>query len=83
MGLTIDKSDATWPQKPTSFPELMTPVEAAMFLRLDEIGHNPKSAKRTMNYWREKGLLKATKYAKHVWYLKKELNDFLTCKTES
>lgn len=72
----------SWPKRPASFPELMTPVEAAMFLRLDETGHNPKSAKRTLNYWRDKGCLKATKYSRHVWYLKEELNRFLQRKTE-
>ncbi len=48
-----------------------------MFLRLDQIGHTPKSAKRTLNYWRDHDELKATKFAKHVWYLKKELEKFL------
>lgn len=31
-----------WPAKLEAFPDLMTPVEAAMFLRLDEIGHTLK-----------------------------------------
>ncbi len=53
----------------------MTPVEAAMFLRLDQIGHTPKSAKRTLDYWRNHDELKATKFAKHVWYLKKSLRN--------
>ena len=71
-----------WPQRPDVFPELMTPVEAAMFLRLDQTGHTPKSAKRTLNYWRDHGQLNATKYARRVWYLKKELEKFLQNKTE-
>jgi len=60
----------------------MTPVEAAMFLRLDETGHSPKSAARTLNYWRDRGDLNATKYARRVWFLKKELEKFLHQKTE-
>jgi len=60
----------------------MTPVEAALYLRLDLIGHNPQSAIRTLNYWRDKGELKATKYARHLWFLKHELDNFLTNKTE-
>ena len=76
------KHQNNWPVKPDSFSELMTPVEAAQFLRLDEIGHNPKSAKRTLNYWRDHGELKATKYGRHVWYLKDELEAFLKKKTE-
>ena len=71
-----------WPPRPQAFPELMTPVEAAMFLRLDETAHNPQSASRTLNYWRDRGLLRATKYARRVWYLKKELEAFLENKTE-
>lgn len=60
----------------------MTPVEAAMFLRLNETGHNPLSACRTLNYWRDKGELKATKYARRVWYLRGELEAFLRKKTD-
>jgi len=71
-----------WPSRPQAFPELMTPVEAAMFLRLDETGHNPRSASRTLDYWRDKGLLRATKYARRVWYLRGELEAFLKKKTE-
>ena len=76
-------NDNTWPPRPKGFPDLMTPVEAAMFLRLDETAHNPQSASRTLNYWRDRGLLRATKYARRVWYLKKELEAFLENKTES
>ena len=70
-----------WPERPRSFPDLMTPVEAAMFLRLDQIGHSPESAKRTLNYWRDQGELKATKYARRLWYLKEEIETFLRNKT--
>ena len=78
-----DKADRdNWPEKTEAFPDLMTPEEAAQFLRLDQCGHNPKSAKRTLNYWRDQGELKATKYGRHVWYLKSELEAFLKRKTE-
>ncbi|MCE9554586.1 MAG: helix-turn-helix domain-containing protein [Planctomycetes bacterium] len=73
-----------WPGRPSVFPDLMTPVEAAQYLRLHETGiHGPDSANRTLNYWRDKGVLKATKYARHVWYRKSELDRFLAAKTES
>jgi hypothetical protein len=75
------QSNKTWPNRPDNFPELMTPAEAAMFLRLDETGHTPDSATRTLNYWRNQGFLKATKYARRVWYLKEELKNFLKNKT--
>jgi hypothetical protein len=71
-----------WPQRPNVFPDLMTPAEAAMFLRLDQTGHTPRSARRTLNYWRDRGELRATKYARRVWYLKGELEAFLANKTE-
>lgn len=78
-----EDNNGQWPERPKEFPELLTPVEAAMFLRLDETGHNPQSACRTLNYWRDRGELKATKYARRVWYLKEQLQAFLRNKTES
>lgn len=77
-----NKELQSWPQAPTAFPPVMTSTEAAQYLRLDCTNHTPESAKRTLNYWREHGELKATKYARHVWYLKKELENFLENKTE-
>jgi len=79
---SLNPGNSEWPERPNEFPDLMTPVEAAMFLRLDETGHNPKTAFRTLNYWRDKGELRATKYARRVWYLKEELEKFLQNKTE-
>ena len=59
-------------------------MEAAQYLRLDELGsHTPASAIRTLNYWRDKGQLKATKFARHIWYRKSELDRFLSVKTEA
>ena len=82
MDGTADIQDTQWPARPLLFPDLMTPVEAAMFLRLNETEHNPQSASRTLNYWRDRGELKATKYARRVWFLKRELEKFLENKTE-
>ena len=37
-----------WPPHPEAFPDLMNPVEAAQYLRLDQTGrHTPKSPLRT------------------------------------
>jgi len=80
--LVSESNDRKWPERPRVFPDLMTPIEAAMFLRLDQTGHNPESACRTLNYWRDRGELKATKYARRVWYLKRELEKFLQNKTQ-
>jgi hypothetical protein len=82
MEHSAENNGNEWPPRPQAFPDLMTPVEAAMFLRLDETGHNPVSARRTMDYWRDKGELRATKFARRVWYLKQELEAFLKNKTE-
>lgn len=79
---TTKSAKDKWPQRPPEFPELMTPVEAAMFLRLDQVGHSPETSKRTLNYWRDKGELKATKFARHIWYTKQELDLFIKNKTE-
>lgn len=78
-----DSSSDQWPPRPDIFGDLLTPVEAAQYLRLDEIGsHSPKSAIRTLKYFRDRGELKATKFARHVWYRKAELDCFLVVKTE-
>ena len=76
-------SALAWPARPLVFPELLTPLEAAQYLRLDELGtHTPQTATRTLKFWRDRGELRATKYARHVWYRKTELDRFLTVKTE-
>ena len=74
---------ADWPARPEIFPELLNPIEAAQYLRLDEVGHTPKSAIRTLTYWRDKGQLKATKFARRVWFRRSELDRFLEVKTEA
>ena len=81
--MTHTEKTKSWPPRPDHFPELMTPVEAAMYLRLDDTKLTPTKVFRTLNYWRDKGQLKATKYARRVWYLKSELNIFLKTKTEA
>ena len=73
----------SWPERPPTFGNLLTPIEAAQYLRLDETnGHTPESAIRTLKYWRDRGELKATKYARRVWYRRVELDRFLERKTE-
>lgn len=72
-----------WPPRPTTFGELLTPIEEAQYLRLDETGlHSPRGAVRTLKYWRDRRELRATRYARHVWYRRSELDKFLTVKTE-
>ena len=74
---------SAWPNRPEVFPAIMTFTEAAMFLRLDHTSHTPESAKRTLGYWRGRGELRGTRYARHIWYLKDELEAFLKRKTEA
>lgn len=72
-----------WPPRPERFGALLSAIEAAQYLRLDETGtRTPESALRTLDYWRSRGELKATKYARRVWYRKVELDRFLELKTE-
>ena len=79
---TEQNSEGRWPNHPDILPPVMTPTEAALFLRLEQTAHTPTSAKRTLDYWRNRGELRATKYARSVWYLKEELEAFLKRKTE-
>lgn len=73
----------SWPPRPVAFGDLLTPVEAAQYLRLDETdAHTPRSAIRTLNYWRDHGQLRATKFARRVWYRRAELDRFMELKTE-
>lgn len=73
-----------WPPRPGTFGELLTPIEAAQYLRLDKTGmHTPLTAVRTLKYWRDHGQLRATKYARRVWYRRAELDAFLINKTEA
>ena len=81
--IASNETGPQWPKRLDVFPDLMTPVEAAQFLRLDEVGHSPRSARRTLDYWRGRGELRATKYGRHVWYLREQLEAFLNNKTES
>ena len=82
--LLSPESPKGWPPRPSEFPDLLRPVEAAQYLRLDELGnHTPETAVRTLNFWRDRGQLRATKFARHVWYRKGELDRFLAVKTES
>jgi helix-turn-helix protein len=75
---------AEWPDRPAVFGPVLTPTEAAQYLRLDETGaHTPISAIRTLNYFRDRGELRATKYARRVWYRREELERFLETKTQS
>ena len=56
-------------------PEVMTPKEAIHFLRLDEA--DLKNPATTLQYYRDKGLLKGTKIGKTIRYTKEDLLDFL------
>jgi hypothetical protein len=77
------QKDGGWLDRPEEFPIIMTAMEAALFLRLDRTSHTPESAKRTLDYWRGRGELRGTKYARHVWYLNDELENFLRKKTDT
>lgn len=78
-----DGRASAWPSRPVVFGDLLTPVEAAQYLRLDETGHHtPNFAGRTLNYWRDHSDLRATKFARRVWYRRVELDRFLERKTE-
>lgn len=56
----------------TCCPEVLTPQEAALYLRLDLSGN----WQQTLRYYREKKKLKATRIGKRIVYTRKELNTF-------
>ena len=61
-------------------PELLTAAEAISFLRLDIDG--PKNPETTLQYYRQEGLLRATKVGKRLRYTKTELLQLLERLTE-
>lgn len=61
-------------------PDLLTESEAIILLRLDTDG--PKYPEQTLQYYREEGLLQATRVGKRLRYTKKELLALLERLTE-
>jgi len=61
----------------TLCPELLTEHEAILYLRLD----GDKNPSRTLKYYREKGLLRATTVGRHLLYRRLELERFLELQT--
>lgn len=61
-------------------PDLLTENEAIRFLRLDVGG--PAKPDKTLQYYREQGLLRATRVGKRLRYQRKELLKFLDRLTE-
>ena len=61
-------------------PDLLTEEETIRFLRLDVEG--PGNPQKTLRYYREQGLLKATRVGKRLRYQRKELLNFLNRLTE-
>ena len=56
----------------TCCPEVLTPREAALYLRIDLNGN----WQQTLRYYREKKKLKATRIGRRIVYIRKELNIF-------
>ena len=56
-------------------PDLLTAEEAVVYLRLDING--PKNPLKILEYYRGRGLLKATRVSKHLHYRLEDLQEFL------
>lgn len=65
---------------PVPAPELMTEQEAVRYLRLDTTAIDDPG--RTLRYYREKGLLRATQVGRQLCYRRVELDRFLERQTE-
>ena len=59
----------------TTVPDLLTEQELLKFLRLDTNG--PANPHETLKYYRDEGLLRATRISKKYLYQKKEVLLFL------
>ena len=61
-------------------PVLLTESEAIILLRLDING--PKHPEKTLQHYRQEGILRPTRVGKHLRYTKSELLRFLEEQTE-
>jgi hypothetical protein len=61
-------------------PSVLTEAEAIKYLRLDSQKADPA---RTLQYYRDKKLLKATKIGKNLLYSRKELDRFVETMTNN
>lgn len=66
---------------PIPAPELMTEDEAIRYLRLDQTDVDDPS--RTLRYYREQGLLRATQVGRCLRYRRVELERFLDLATQA
>lgn len=62
-------------------PELLTTDEAIRYLRLDLV--DTKDGKKTLAYYRKKGLLRGTQVGKAVLYRRLELDEFIKRQTDA
>ena len=60
-------------------PELLTEEQAIRFLRLDETG--TKNPSNTLRYYRERGVLRATRIGNGLFYHKDNLVEFIEKQT--
>lgn len=63
----------------TPCPTLLTEAEAIRYLRLDLLGR--KGPNKTLQYYRERGLIKATRISNVNMYLRESLDEFLATMT--
>ena len=68
-------SPSFFPDGKTRVPDVLTEPEAIRFLRLDICGS--KNPPATLKYYRDKGLLRATRLSKRNCYTRTELLRFL------
>jgi len=66
--------------KTVPVPEVMTETEVIRMLRLDVDG--PRDPKTTLRFYREIGLLKATRIGRRLRYWRQEILCFLARQTE-
>ena len=59
----------------TPCPSLLTEEEAIRYLRLDTLGR--KDPAKTLQYYRERGLINATRISNVNFYLRSSLDEFL------
>ena len=73
-------TSATWPDRPSVWPDVMTEVEVCQFLRLDQHLTVP-AAKRSLRYIRRhSGLPDAGRVGRHVLFRKSSVDSWLAAR---
>ena len=77
--MSDERTDAKgWPERPETWPDVMTDLEMCLYLRLDRTGRSPANAKRSLRHIRQnKGLPDTGRLGGQVLFVKAAVDTWL------